>query len=77
MNSNILAFIMTSDPLNFSQNTNSPTDVNFGLMPDVDGARFYFSPTSVSSALNGHSLDSILDEIVKYFKTWKIPKSDF
>ena len=51
--SNIEAYILSSDPLNRLQNS-SP------IMPDVNGNRHYLKPTDASSIYNGHSIDNII-----------------
>lgn len=58
---NIIAYIMTSDPLNLIQNNNT---TGLGLiMPDVDGVRKYIAPSNKASKINGHSIDNILKEL--------------
>ena len=66
MNDMIQAYIMTTDPLNNIQNNNG--NITGALMPDVDGTRHPIKPTSISSRLNGHSMDNLLIEIMKIFK---------
>ena len=37
-------------------------------MPNVDGSRFYISPTTNASRFNGHSIDNLLFETKKIFE---------
>jgi RHS repeat-associated protein len=67
INEKILAFTLNSDPLNFLQNKNGIHDINFGLMPDVDGIRIHITPSNNASLFNGHSIDNIIKEIKRIF----------
>ena len=61
--SKINAYIMSSDPLNSLQNTNSYSDGGPApglFMPDVNGVRHILNPTDFSSKINGHSIDNML-----------------
>ena len=51
--SNITAFVLATDPLNFVQNRHI-------LMPDVNGFKITLPPTDFSSIYNGHSVNSML-----------------
>ncbi len=66
MNDNIFSFIMTTDPLNILQN--DPFSVMGQTLPDVDGTRFYISPSNNSSRFNGHSIDNLIFEIKRIFE---------
>ncbi|WP_148707259.1 hypothetical protein [Chitinophaga skermanii] len=50
--SNIHAYVLTSDPLNFMQDNSK--------IPDVNGIRIDVKPVDNASKLNGHSMDSML-----------------
>ena len=60
--SKIMALIMDTDPLNNTQNNNTGTSIG-RVMPDVNGVRNYIRASSVSSILNGHSMDNVLKEL--------------
>ena len=62
---NIMAFVMTTDPLNLLQN--DKTTVKGILLPDVDGVKIDIKPTSNASRFNGHSIDNLVNEIKKIF----------
>ena len=57
-NSQVDAYIMSTDPLNSLQNGHSKTG---SLMPDVNGIRHYVHPSSRGGIMNGHSMNSMLE----------------